>query len=224
MLISNDYYRALQQDNCKLITWPIATISAAGIRTADGIEHHVDAIVFATGFDVAKTGTPFPVTGRAGRQLTDDWQRGAYAYRSVAVSGYPNLFLTFGPNSGPGHNSALVYMESQIEYTVAAISHLRTADLHSLDVAPEVEARWNERIQRRLARTTWNSGCRSWYLTDDGFNATMFPSPSRPSMLAARPSSDPTINRRSPRFSRWRRGARHSSAGRTCSTSSRSRR
>jgi cation diffusion facilitator CzcD-associated flavoprotein CzcO len=175
MLISNDYYRALQQDNCKLITWPIATISEAGIRTADGIEHHVDAIVFATGFDVAKTGTPFPVTGRAGRQLTDDWQRGAYAYRSVAVSGYPNLFLTFGPNSGPGHNSALVYMESQIDYTVAAISHLRTADLHSLDVAPEVEARWNERIQQRLARTTWNSGCRSWYLTDDGFNATMFP-------------------------------------------------
>ncbi|HEX3611101.1 MAG TPA: NAD(P)/FAD-dependent oxidoreductase [Sporichthyaceae bacterium] len=175
MLISNDYYRALQQDNCKLITWPIATISEAGIRTADGIEHHVDAIVFATGFDVAKTGTSFPVTGRAGRQLTDDWQRGAYAYRSVAVSGYPNLFLTFGPNSGPGHNSALVYMESQIDYTVAAISHLRTADLHSLDVAPEVEARWNERIQQRLARTTWNSGCRSWYLTDDGFNATMFP-------------------------------------------------
>jgi hypothetical protein len=26
-----------------------------------------------------------------------------------------------------------------------------------------------------LQSTTWNSGCQSWYLTEDGFNATMFP-------------------------------------------------
>ena len=31
-----------------------------GIRTAEGIEHQFDAIVFATGFDVSKTGTPDP--------------------------------------------------------------------------------------------------------------------------------------------------------------------
>jgi len=175
MLISNDYYRALQRDNCKLVTWPIATLSPAGIRTADGIEHQVDAIVFATGFDVAKTGTPFPVTGRGGRRLAEDWARGAYAYKSVSVSGYPNLFLTFGPNSGPGHNSALLYMESQIDYAVAGIRHLLAENLRWLDVRADLEADYNQRIQRRLARTTWNSGCRSWYLTDEGFNATMFP-------------------------------------------------
>jgi cation diffusion facilitator CzcD-associated flavoprotein CzcO len=175
MLISNDYYRALQADNCKLITWPIATLSPAGIRTADGVEHRVDAIVFATGFDVAKTGTPIPITGRGGRSLDRDWSAGAYAYKSVAVSGYPNLFLTFGPNSGPGHNSALVYMESQINYAVAAISHLVAEQLHSLDVRADLEAEFNTAIQKRLARTNWNSGCASWYLTDDGFNATMYP-------------------------------------------------
>lgn len=47
-LISSDYYPALQRDNCKLVSWPIATISPAGIRTSDGIEHHLDVIVFAT--------------------------------------------------------------------------------------------------------------------------------------------------------------------------------
>ena len=65
MLISSDYYPALQTDNCKLIDWPIATLSPAGIRTSDGIEHHLDAIVFATGYDVHLTGPPFPVTGSA---------------------------------------------------------------------------------------------------------------------------------------------------------------
>ncbi|MFN3585979.1 MAG: flavin-containing monooxygenase [Moraxellaceae bacterium] len=175
VLVSNDYYPALQKDNCKLITWPIATLSPQGIRTAEGVEHRVDCIVFATGFDVCKAGTPFPVRGLGGRELGAEWSRGAQAYKSINVAGYPNLFLTFGPNSGPGHNSALVYMESQIDYAVTAIVGLLEKGLRFLDVKPEVQARYNRDIQARLARTNWNSGCKSWYLTADGYNATMYP-------------------------------------------------
>lgn len=175
VLISNDYYPALQQPNCKLITWPIATLSENGIRTTEGIEHQFDCIVFATGFDVCKSGTPFPITGLDGRNLGEEWQRGSQAYKSASVSGYPNLFFTFGPNSGPGHNSALVYMESQIDYAVKGIRTILDDNLKVLDVRPEAQARFNRDIQQRLAKTNWNSGCKSWYLTEDGFNATMFP-------------------------------------------------
>ncbi|MEO6473422.1 MAG: NAD(P)/FAD-dependent oxidoreductase [Aeromicrobium sp.] len=175
MLMSSDYYPALQADNCKLFTWPIATLSPAGIRTSDGIEHRLDAIVFATGFDVNKTGTPFPITGKGGRSLAEEWSTGVHAYKSVSVSGYPNLFLTFGPNSGPGHNSALVYMEHQIDYAVKGIQAILDANLVSLDVSKLRQDSFNRGMQRRLAKTTWNSGCHSWYLTEDGFNGTMYP-------------------------------------------------
>jgi cation diffusion facilitator CzcD-associated flavoprotein CzcO len=175
VLMSSDYYPALQASNCQLVTWHIDRISAAGIRTAEGLEHVADCIVFATGFDVNKTGTPFPVTGLAGRRLDEEWRGGAQAYKSVNVSGYPNLFFTFGPNSGPGHNSALVYMEAQIDYIVQGIRTLLDNNLRALDVKPEVQQRHNRRIQKRLAKTNWNSGCSSWYLTEDGFNATMYP-------------------------------------------------
>ncbi|MGV9615321.1 flavin-containing monooxygenase [Nocardia xishanensis] len=175
LLMTDDYYPALQRDNCKLITWPIARLAPHGVRTAEGVEHQADCIVFATGFDVSKTGTPIPITGRDGRVLAEEWSRGAYAYKSVAVSGYPNLFFTFGPNSGPGHNSALVYMEAQIDYLVEAIGAILDRDLRMLDVRGDRQDRYNAAIQRRLSATTWNSGCRSWYLTDDGFNATMYP-------------------------------------------------
>ena len=70
MLVSSDYYPALQRDNCKLIDWPIATVSPVGIRTSDGVEHHLDCIVFATGYDVHLTGPPYPVTGMGGRSLS----------------------------------------------------------------------------------------------------------------------------------------------------------
>jgi cation diffusion facilitator CzcD-associated flavoprotein CzcO len=175
VLMSSDYYRALQHDNCELITWPIATLSEKGIRTSEGLEHQVDCIVFATGFEVSRAGTPFPITGLDGRQLHREWARGAQAYKSVNVSGYPNLFMTFGPNSGPGHNSALVYMESQIDYIVRGIRTIVQQDLKMLDVRAEAQASYNKGIQQRLSSTNWNSGCKSWYLTEDGFNATMYP-------------------------------------------------
>lgn len=175
MLISSDYYPALQRDNCKLISWPIATISPAGIRTSDGVEHHVDAIVFATGYDVHLTGPPFPVTGLGGRSLAADWSGGGQAFKSIQAHGYPNLFFMTGPNSGPGHNSLLVYVEGQIDYVVRAVEAIRGQRLRYLDVRDDVQRRHNAQIQRRLGKTTWMSGCRSWYLTEDGFNASMYP-------------------------------------------------
>jgi cation diffusion facilitator CzcD-associated flavoprotein CzcO len=175
MLVSSDFYPALQRHNCKLITWPIATVSPAGIRTSDGVEHAVDCLVLATGYDVHLDGPPFPVTGLGRRELKDVWAGHAQAYKSVQVAGFPNLFFTTGPNSGPGHNSLLVYLEAQIDYIVKAVGVIRGRDLRYLDVRAEVQRRHNADLQRRLRRTTWLSGCRSWYLTADGYNGAMFP-------------------------------------------------
>jgi cation diffusion facilitator CzcD-associated flavoprotein CzcO len=175
MLISSDYYPALQQDNCKLITWPIATITPEGLRTSDGVEHHVDAIVFATGYDVHLEGPPYPVTGMHGQSLQDEWAGRPAAYKSASVHGYPNLFLTCGPNSGPGHQSLLVYVQGQIEYAIAGIRTIVDKDLRWLDVRKDVQDAYNVDIQKRLRSTTWMSGCSSWYLTADGYNASMYP-------------------------------------------------
>lgn len=175
MLLSSDYFVALQRDNCELVTWPMDRICAEGIRVSDGLIHTFDVIVCATGYDVHKFGTTFDIVGLGGRLLQDEWKRGAYAYKSVSVAGYPNLFLTFGPNSGPGHTSAVPYMEAQIDYAVEAIKMIVNRDLKTLDVKREAQDAHNEDLQKRLAKTTWNSGCSSWYLTEDGFNPSMYP-------------------------------------------------
>ena len=91
------------------------------------------------------------------------------------MHGYPNLFLMSGPNSGPGHNSLLVYVEGQLDYAVTGITTILRDDLRVLDVRADVQRRYNEDLQRRLTKTTWMSGCSSWYLTADGFNASMYP-------------------------------------------------
>ncbi|MEZ0365249.1 flavin-containing monooxygenase [Mycobacterium sp. pUA109] len=176
MLVSSDYYPALQADNCELVTWPIARINETGVMTCEGVERTADVIVCATGYEVTKAGPPIEIVGRDGRSLNDEWRKGAFAYKSVNVAGYPNLFFTFGPNAGPGHISALVYMEAEIDYAVRTIQLMRTRHLTSIEVRADAQRDYNRWVQRRLAKTTWNSGgCSSWYLTEDGFNATMFP-------------------------------------------------
>ncbi|MCW2855272.1 MAG: hapE 2 [Marmoricola sp.] len=175
MLMSSDYYPALQAENCKLITWPIAKITPRGLQTCDALQHEVDAIVFATGYDVHLDGPPYPITGLDGQVLGEEWSGHPQAYKSASAHGYPNLFFTCGPNSGPGHNSLLVYVQGQIDYAVAGIRTIVEQDLRWLDVKKDVQDAYNASIQRRLRSTTWMSGCSSWYLTADGFNASMYP-------------------------------------------------
>lgn len=93
----------------------------------------------------------------------------------MSVAGFPNLFLTFGPNSGAGHNSALVYLEAVIAHITGAVRLILDRNLHALSVRREPQDRYNADLQERLVATTWASGCRSWYLTEDGRNVTLYP-------------------------------------------------
>jgi cyclohexanone monooxygenase len=67
-------------------------------------------------------------------------------------------------------------MESQFAYVLDAIRKMRTRQLKYVDVRRDVEVRYNERLQKRLSRTVWNTGgCASWYLTSFGKNTTVWP-------------------------------------------------
>lgn len=177
LLPSNAYYPALTQPNVELVTEPIAEVTATGIRTANGQEHPLDAIITATGFRV--TNHPFfeRVRGSQGRSLAERWaDTGMQAYRGTTISGFPNLFVMTGPNTGLGHTSVIVMIESQIPYVLGALRTLRRRELDAVDAKLDVEREYNADIQRRLKGSVWNSGgCRSWYLDSQGRNSTLWP-------------------------------------------------
>lgn len=176
ILLSSDYYPSLQLDHVELVTDPIREVRPHSVVSADGTERPVDAIVYATGYVAAEATPPFPLRGRGGRSLADEWTQGGEAYLGTTVAGYPNLFLMIGPNVGLGHNSMVYMMESQFPYVIGAIRALRDRGLRFVDVRPEAQARYNRWVQARLARSVWNTGgCRSWYLTRDGRNTTIWP-------------------------------------------------
>ncbi|MGD0526832.1 MAG: NAD(P)/FAD-dependent oxidoreductase [Polyangiaceae bacterium] len=175
VLPTNHYLPALQRENVELVTDGIAEVRAHSILSKDGTERAVDAIVLATGFEAAEQVAPFEVLGRAGRELNEAWRDGASAYLGTAVSGFPNLFLLVGPNTGLGHSSMVFMIESQVAYVMDALKKMRARGLKAVDVKPETLARYNARLQERLKGTVWSSGCMSWYLTRSGKNTTIWP-------------------------------------------------
>jgi len=175
VLISNDWYPALQQDNVELIADGPERITDNAIVMKDGRTIEVDAIVCATGFKVPSSAAPFPVRGRDNKDLSTEWDNGAEGYKGVTVTGFPNLFFLMGPNTGPSHTSVLTFTEIQMEYIVKAVAHMARNNLKSLEIKKKVQDKFNRGIQWRMKHTSWTSGCNSWYLTDSGKNTTLYP-------------------------------------------------
>jgi cation diffusion facilitator CzcD-associated flavoprotein CzcO len=177
VLLSDDFYPALNRPNVRLVTVPIAEILPDAIVTIDGERHAADCIVYATGFTVADADGFLRVEGLGGRVLAEEWStEGPEAFLGCTVSGYPNLLFLLGPNSGLGHSSAIHVIESQMAYICGYLKALDDIDESSfLDLFAGVQRAYNTEIQLRLANTVWASGCRSWYLTRGGKNTTIFP-------------------------------------------------
>jgi len=175
VLLANDYYPALQRDNVEVVTAGIDKITARGIVGDDGVEREVDVIVLCTGFNAADDAAPFPVSGIGGLDLAQSWRDGAEAFLGTTVSGFPNLFLLVGPNTGLGHNSMIFMIESQLNYVMSCLRTLRRRKLRYMDVRPDVQSRFNQTLHSRLAGTVWMSGCSSWYQAENGKVTTLWP-------------------------------------------------
>ncbi len=175
-LISNNYYPALAQPNVEVVTDSIAAITPRGILTADGTERELDTIVLASGFHVTDMPVAAWVRGRSGHTLDDVWQGTPQAYLGTTVSGFPNLFMLIGPNTGLGHNSIVFMIESQLNYVMDCLRHIDRHAISTFEVREDVQRRFNDDLQRRLEGTVWTSGgCVSWYLDANGRNSTVWP-------------------------------------------------
>ena len=92
------------------------------------------------------------------------------------VTGFPNLCLLIGPNTGLGHNSLIHIIEAQLDYTLDYLATLDRLGAAALDTRPDAEQRWCDDVRRRMASTVWaTGGCASWYLNAAGRNPTLWP-------------------------------------------------
>ena len=160
-IVSNVYYPTFNRENVELVTEPIVEITPSGVRTDDGREHEVDVIVFATGFDTTRYLTAISVVGRDGQTLEAAWAEDPAAYLGVVTSGFPNLFMLYGPNTNNG--SILQMLEYQAEWVVRFVQFMEKEGLSWVDLRPEAQAHVNRKLQAAL------DGIGVWRPETDGY-------------------------------------------------------
>lgn len=177
VLISDDYLPALSKPNVELVTSGIREVREHAIVSEDGVEHAVDAIILGTGFHA--TDMPFAdrVLGSDGRSLNEHWQGSPEAHLGTMVTGFPNLFLLLGPNTGLGHTSVIYMMESQLMLLMATLKFMSTRGVATVEPTAAAQRRFIEELQDDMEGTVWTSGnCASWYLDRTGRNSSLWPS------------------------------------------------
>jgi cation diffusion facilitator CzcD-associated flavoprotein CzcO len=171
LIISPDFYDAIQRPNAELVTDAIERIEPAGVRTKDGRLHELDVLVLATGFKADAFMRPMEIVGRGGTTLEQAWSPRPEAYLSISIPRFPNFFMLNGPNGPVGNFSLIEVAEIQFRYVMQLIDRIRTGECNEVCATREALAAFERAREEASRRTVWVTGCRSWYLDDRGLPA-----------------------------------------------------
>jgi 4-hydroxyacetophenone monooxygenase len=166
MLRDNYWYRMLKRPNVELVTDAIDHIDEDSIVMTDGTSHKVDVVIMATGFQASKMLWPMDIAGRGSRTIRDAWgDDDPRAYLGITMPGFPNLFLTYGPNTNLAHGGSIIFhAECQVRYIAQALREMIENGYATLEVRPEVHDDYNKLLDETCGNMVWaHPGVTSWY-------------------------------------------------------------
>ncbi|KGD65182.1 monooxygenase, flavin-binding family protein [Alcanivorax nanhaiticus] len=176
ILFANNYYPALQADNANLIPHGLVEVDGNTVIAANGERHEVDVIIWGTGFEVSHPPIGRKVINANGERLSDLWKdTSPEAYLGATMKDVPNAFLVLGPNVLV-YDSFIGLAEAQLDYIIGGLKKIRDKGISRLAINPGVLQRHNDKVQKHLKGTVFNSGgCKSYYLDQNGRNFAAWP-------------------------------------------------
>lgn len=149
---SQDFYPMFNAQNVELVTDSIDHVTENGIVTTDGVERQVDVLLCATGYQPFEKGTlpTYPVYGIDGLELGDYWAENRFqAFKGIAVHGFPNYFLVFGPYSIVS-SSYVAMAELAMRNIIGWIKEADRQHANYVEVKPDAQrADFDEMIRRK---------------------------------------------------------------------------
>ncbi len=154
--MDNGWYASLLRDHVELETRPIGRIVPEGVELESGEIVELDVLVLATGYRANDFLWPMEITGIDGVRLSEAWAKdGARAFLGVMISGFPNLFCLYGPNTNPISGGPCMWGELQARFGAESIGALARARRRSIDVKTEVFDDYNRRLDEQLRNKIW---------------------------------------------------------------------
>ncbi len=141
----------------------IVEITEDGVRLDSGLVK-LDMLILATGYD-GMTGalTAFDVVGRGGLTVNEKWKAGARSHLGLMMAGFPNLFMTTGPNGPAALANIIRISENDVDWIWDAMVHMKRHGHTTIEPTLEAEDRWMELVFG-LAGRTLVSKAKTWYV------------------------------------------------------------
>jgi len=157
------FLEALKLSTVELTYKPIKMVTPNSIITDDSTERPVDRIILATGFDTGLKPS-YKFLGRDGVDLRDVWAQRPKAYMSMAVAGFPNMFLMgCGPGITYANGALLPCTEAQADFVVACLSKLQKQDIKTMEVNKDAQDEYNIQQEAVMKDLVFTEPCSSWY-------------------------------------------------------------
>jgi cyclohexanone monooxygenase len=165
----NDYLPTFNRPNVELVDTRgegIQEIGEAG-PVFDGKSYELDVLIYATGFEVQKTGIYNQIRGENGLDLDDKYKDGIRTVLGIHSHGYPNLFVMGGYQATFQFNLTDV-LQTQGDHIAACIDYARRNGQHAMDVTPEAEEWWVQEIIANRGKTSRAADCTPGYYNFEG--------------------------------------------------------
>ncbi|MCX2930663.1 NAD(P)/FAD-dependent oxidoreductase [Mycobacterium sp. CVI_P3] len=173
LLLSNEWYQTLARPDVSVIRDNVVSMDESGVVVSDGTHIDADVVIWSTGFTATEYLAPIKITGYAGADLHQRWKDGPEAYLGVSTPDFPNMFMSYGPNTGSLTNTITSMLEYQAGYIRQAVEYIgRTGGAYS--ISQSVHDDFNDEIEQRLQGTIFTSGCPGWYSTPGGKVTTVW--------------------------------------------------
>jgi cation diffusion facilitator CzcD-associated flavoprotein CzcO len=149
--LETGYYEAYNRDNVHLVDLqetPIERVTRRGLRTSER-EYEFDIIVYATGFD-AVTGAydRIDIRGVGGQSLREKWSDGPDTFLGMMVSGFPNLFMPTGPQSGSASTNFPRGIEVGVDWVTDLLQFTWTHGHRRVEATAQAEAQWSAYVAK----------------------------------------------------------------------------
>ncbi len=144
----------------------ITEIAPEGV-VFEGKTYPVDVLIYATGFEVQKTGIYNQIVGKKGEEINETYKEGIRTLFGVHTHGYPNLFIMGGYQASFQFNLTFM-LQCQGDHIAECIKLAREGGHAEIDVKPETEEWWVQEVINHRGKTTRNADCTPGYYNFEG--------------------------------------------------------
>jgi cation diffusion facilitator CzcD-associated flavoprotein CzcO len=165
----NEYLPSFNRPNVHLVDTRGKGITEIGPTGPifEGVEYELDLLIYATGFEVQKTGIYNEIVGEDGLELNEKYRDGIRTLLGIHTHGFPNLFVMGGYQASFNFNLTDV-LQAQGDHIAACIAHTRDRGATTIDVTPEAEDMWVQEVIAHRGKTNRNAECTPGYYNFEG--------------------------------------------------------